>query len=168
MLFRSRLARSCFYGAQRHLGGRLPEVAPGEETVAACDEATLAFEEAMHGLDFTRALSVADAFGREANRRWDAASKAAKDDEDAYAAALADAFRSLRTLTLLMHPAAPTGCEKVREHLAIPADLLFSWDHAFEGVTELVGAMGEAVADHGLVELPPRTDFFEKHPSQYR
>lgn len=164
----NRLARSCFYGAQRHLDGHLPEVAPSEECVAACDEATLAFEEAMHGLDFTRALSVADAFGREANRRWDAASKAAKDDEGAYVAALADAFRSLRTLTLLMHPAAPTGCEKVREHLAIPADLLFSWNHAFEGVTELVGAMGGTVADHGLVELPPRTDFFERHESQVK
>ena len=164
----NRLARSCFYGAQRHLYGRLPQAAPSPECVAACDEATLAFEQAMHELDFTRALAVADAFGREANRRWDAASKAAKDDEAAYEAALADAFRSLRTLTLLMHAAAPAGCEKVREHLAVPAELFFCWDHAFEGMTELVEAAGETVAAHRLVELPPRTDFFEKHPTQYR
>ncbi len=164
----NRLARSCFYGAQRHLDGHLPQTAPSPECVAACDEATLAFEQAMHELDFTRALAVADAFGREANRRWDAASKAAKDDEAAYDAALADAFRSLRTLTLLMHAAAPAGCEKVREHLAVPAELFFCWDHAFEGMTELVEAAGETVAAHQLVQLPPRTDFFEKHPTQYR
>lgn len=164
----NRLARSCFYGAQKHLDGHLPAEAPSAETRAACDEATLAFEAAMATLDFTGALTVADAFGREANKRWDAASKAAKDDEAAYARALADAFRSLRTLTLLMHPAVPEGCEKIREHLAVPAGLLFSWDHAFEGVGELVSAMGGEPAAHELVELPPRTDFFKKHESQYK
>lgn len=164
----NRLARSCFYGAQRHCGGHVPSVAPSPECVAACDEATLAFERCCHGLDLHGAMSVAEEFGREANKRWDAASKAAKEDEAAYVAALADAFRSLRTLALLMHPAAPSGCEMVAEHLAVPAGLFFSWEHAFDGVPELLDVMGETPETHAMVELPPRTDFFSKHPSQYK
>lgn len=164
----NRLARSCFYGAQKHCEGHVPSAAPSPECVVACDEATLAFERACHGLDLHGAMSVAEEFGREANKRWDAASKAAKEDEEAYVAALADAFRSLRTLALLMHPAAPSGCEMVAEHLNIPAGLFFSWDHAFDGVPELLSVMGEPCETHEMVELPPRTDFFSKHPSQFK
>ena len=158
----NRLARSCFYGAANVCDGHLPSTAPSSECVAACDEATLAFERAAHAFNAHEALAVAEEFGRSANKRWDEASKAAKGDDAAYEAALADAFRSLRTLTLLMHPAVPMGCEKIASMLGF-GDEFFSWDHAFEGVVELAG--GDASA-HAIEQLPPRFDFFEKHASQ--
>ncbi len=162
----NRLARSCFYGAQNACAGHLPAVAPHDEVVSECREATLAFERLAHGFDAHGALAVAEEFARAANKRWGDASKAAKGDDAAYEQALADAFAALRTTALLMHACVPSGCEKICEHLAFAPELFFSWEHAFDGVAELAAAMGHVPAEHQLVELPPRFDFFEKHPSQ--
>ncbi len=162
----NRLARSCFYGAANNCDGHLPEVAPEQEVVDAANEATLAFERACAVFDAHTALSVAEEYCRAANKRWGDKSKAAKDDHDAYIQALANAFRALRTVTLLMHPATPFGCTKICEHLNFKPELFFSWDHAFDGVTELAEAQGETPETHELVALPPRYDFFEKKPGQ--
>ena len=162
----NRLARSCFYGAANNCDGHLPEIAPEQEVVDAANEATLAFERACAVFDAHTALSVAEEYCRAANKRWGDESKAAKDDHDAYVQALANAFRALRTVTLLMHPATPFGCTKICEHLNFKPELFFSWDHAFDGVTELAEAQGETPETHELVALPPRYDFFEKKPGQ--
>ena len=162
----NRLARSCFYGAANNCDGHLPEIAPEQEVVDAANEATLAFERACAVFDAHTALSVAEEYCRAANKRWGDESKAAKDDHDAYVQALANAFRALRTVTLLMHPATPFGCTKICEHLNFKPELFFSWDHAFDGVTELAEAQGETPETHELVALPPRYDFFEKKPVQ--
>ena len=162
----NRLARSCFYGAANNCDGHLPEIAPEQEVVDAAHEATLAFERACAVFDAHTALSVAEEYCRTANKRWGDESKAAKDDHDAYVQALANAFRALRTVTLLMHPATPFGCAKICEHLNFKPELFFSWDHAFDGVTELAEAQGETPETHELVALPPRYDFFEKKSGQ--
>ena len=101
----NRLARSCFYGAANVCDAHLPAAAPHPEVVEACRKATLDFEVAAHAFDAHGALSVAEEFCRQENKRWDDASKAAKGDDAAYEQALADAFRALRTVTLLMHRA---------------------------------------------------------------
>ena len=162
----NRLARSCFYGAQNACGGHLPVATPHADVIEEARAATLAFERAAHEFDAHGALKVAEDYARAANKRWGDASKAAKGDDLAYDQALADAFVALRTTTLLMHAATPWGCEKVCEHLAFGKDLFFSWDHAFEGPVELAERIGHTPEQHMLVELPPRTDFFEKHPTQ--
>ena len=158
----NRLARSCFYGAARACDCCLPAKAPSEGCVALCDEATLAFERAAYAFNAHEALSVAEAFGREANKRWDAASKAAKGDDAAYCQALADAFRYLRTLTLLMHPVVPSGCERIADFLKLPSDAFFSWDNAFKGLGEIALGLDADDARHAIEELPPRFDFFER------
>ena len=109
---------------------------------------------------------MAEDFAREANKRWGEESKAAKGDDEAYDHALANAFAELRTVTLLMHPAAPFGCEDICRYLGFDAKDFFSWDHAFETPAQLAVALGEEPGAHQLVELPPRYDFFRKHPSQ--
>jgi methionyl-tRNA synthetase len=163
----NRLARSCLYGAANVCDGHLPSRAPSAEAVSACREATLAYERTVAGLDFHNALAGVEDFARAANKRWDAASKAAKGDDDAYAAALADAFAALRTVTLLMHPAVPDGCEAVCSHMGFAATDFFSWDHALETPDELARSLGET-GPHAIVPLPPRFDFFERHESQGR
>jgi hypothetical protein len=80
--------------------------------------------------------------------------------------ALADAFCELRCVTLLMHPAVPEGCELICEHMGFAAKDFFSWDNAFLDQVELAARLGEAPEEHAIVELPPRFDFFRKHPSQ--
>ncbi len=162
----NRLARSCFYGAAKACASHLPRVEPDAEVVEACREATLAFERAAHGFDAHGALAVAEQFCRAANKRWGDESKAAKGDDAATEHALANAFAALRTVTLLMHPAVPEGCELIAERLGFDADTFFSWNHAFEGVGELAALAGQTPAEHAIAELPPRFDFFEKHPSQ--
>ena len=44
----------------------------------------------------------------------------------------------------------------------------FDWEHALEGPLELAAARGESAEQHAIVPLPPRFDFFEKHPSQVK
>ena len=162
----NRLARSCFYGAARACGCYLPEEDPSDECVDLCDKATLDFERAAHAFNAHEALSIAEEFGRTANKRWDDASKAAKGDDAAYRQALADAFRYLRTLTLLMHPVVPEGCELIARMLHVVRPLFFSWDHAFESVREIISCYADKPEDYRIEELPPRFDFFEKHESQ--
>ncbi|MCH3968009.1 MAG: class I tRNA ligase family protein [Atopobiaceae bacterium] len=164
----NRIARSCLYGAANACDGHIPAERPSHAVVDSCREATLAFERDMHDLDFHTALAGVEDFCRDANKRWDAAAKAAKGDDGAYRAALADAFCALRTCALLMHPAVPQGCERICEHMGFPAETFFSWDHAFDTPTDLAEAAGEKPGEHAIVELPPRFDFFEKHPSQVK
>jgi methionyl-tRNA synthetase len=164
----NRLARSCLYGAAKACDGHLPLVEPVPEVVEACREATLAFERAAHGFDAHSALAIAEQLCREANKRWGDESRAGKDDDAAYEQALANAFAALRTTTLLMHPAAPAGCELICHYLGFPEEQFFSWEHAFEGVSALAALAGEAPARHALIELPPRFDFFRAHESQQK
>ncbi len=164
----NRLARSCFYGAANVCDAHLPAATPSAEAAEAAREATLEFERRAYEFDAHGALAVAEEFCRAANKRWDEASKAARGDDAAYEAALADAFVALRTTALLMHACVPAGCERICEHMGLSPELFFSWEHAFEGPSELAAALGETPAEHAIVPLPPRFDFFEKHPSQVK
>ncbi|MBP3884731.1 MAG: class I tRNA ligase family protein [Olsenella sp.] len=164
----NRLARSCFYGAANVCGGKLPAFEPHPEVVDACNEALLAFERCAHDFDAHGALAVAEEFCRAANKRWGDASKAANGQDDAYAQALADAFAELRCVTLLMHPAVPAGCELICDHMGFSHEQFFSWENAFLSPNELAAQLGESPEEHAIVELPPRFDFFEKHPSQIK
>ncbi|MBO7674837.1 MAG: class I tRNA ligase family protein [Atopobiaceae bacterium] len=159
----NRLARSCLYGAANACDGHLPVASPHADAVAEAQAATLAFERCAYEFDAHGALKVAEDYARAANKRWGDASKAAKGDDVAYDQALSDAFVALRTVTLLMHPATPWGCEKICEHLAFDKDVFFSWEHALEGPQELAALAGETPEQHAIVALPPRFDFFEKH-----
>ena len=67
-----------------------------------------------------------------------------------------------------MHPIAPSGCEKIVDYLAIPANRVFSWDFPFECMGELCEEEEREAGKHAVKELPPRTDFFAKHESQFK
>lgn len=172
----NRLARSAFYGVAGKEGdespyrtGCIPAGAPSAKVSAETEQAILAFEQAMHTFELHHALGVCDEFLRAANKRWSDASKAAKNAEDdkLMTQALVDAFHELRAATVLMHGIVPSGCEKICEHFAIAPEVFFSWEHIFETCDELVAELGEQAGTHAIKVLPPRFDFFEKHPSQY-
>ena len=170
----NRLARSCFYGVAVKEGdeaayrtGCIPAGAPSDEVIAETEQAIIAFEQAMH--TFELHLGVCDEFLRAANKRWSDASKAAKNAEDdkLMTQALIDAFHELRAATVLMHGIVPAGCELICEHFAIDPVAFFSWDNIFKTNDELAAELGEQPGTHAIKVLPPRFDFFEKHPSQF-
>ncbi len=164
----NRLARSCFYGAADVLDLKLPTGDPSSGVSKACSKALLDFEARMYVLDFPGAFGVAESFIRDANKRWSDASKAAKnaDDRAAHVAALVDAFAALRVAALLMHPAVPTGCEMICDYFGFSPAVFFDWDKAFLTLDQLTELVGEKPGEHAVRQLPPRTDFFSKHPNQ--
>ncbi|WP_028264531.1 class I tRNA ligase family protein [Atopobium fossor] len=162
----NRLARSCFYGAQNALDGKLPAVPAHKDVMDECANAILAFEKFAHAFDAHSALAVVEDFTRAANKRWGDASKAGQGDTAAYEQALADAFAALRTTTLLMHAAAPFGCETICDYMNFDQEFFFSWEYAFATPAQLAEKLGKAAGTHELKQLPPRFDFFNKHESQ--
>ena len=71
-------------------------------------------------------------------------------------------------VTLLMHPVVPTGAERVCDYLNFEFADFFSWNYDFDSMEELCGAAELEQGGHLVRELPPRFDFFEKHPSQLK
>ncbi|WP_102337279.1 methionine--tRNA ligase [Collinsella provencensis] len=172
----NRLARSCFYGIAPKDGdtapyrtGCIPAGTPSAEVVGEAEKAILSFEQAMYTFELHHALAVCDEFLRAANKRWSDASKAAKNAEDdaAMTQALVDAFHALRVGAVLMHGIVPAGCEQICEHFNVAPEVFFNWSHIFDTCDELVESLGEKPGEHAVKPLPPRFDFFAKHPSQF-
>ena len=166
----NRLARSCFYEAQKNFEGFMPLGAPAADVVARCHKAMAEYEAIMHKAELHSVMTLMDDFIRWAQKHWADGIKAAEgaDDADMRRQILVDSFFTLRVATLLMHPVAPDGCEKIVEHLGLPAERVFSWNAPFEGMAELCDAADVEACRHAIVELPPRTDFFAKHESQFK
>ena len=176
----NRLARSCFYTAQKHFGGKAPLGQVSDDVAASCKKTVLEYEQLMSKFEFHAVMALMDGFIRDANKMWTTQSRecSAQEEElgaDAYRQLLVDAFHLLRTATVLMHPLVPQGTELIFEYLNIETHEgckhehagFFDWDHIFE--TLEFWASKDEVADglFELKELPPRFDFFKKHPSQY-
>ena len=158
----NRLARSCFYGAAKTCELRIPAGAPGPggRRRGEGGHPGVRTPHVRAGLPRRHAHGRgAHPLGEQALERRD--SEIARD-------ALRDAFHSLRAATLLMHPAVPEGCEMICEYFGFEPQAFFSWDNALLTLDELTAKLGEVPGDHLVRELPPRTDFFKKHPSQFK
>ena len=166
----NRLARSCFYEAQKSFEGYMPLGAPSAEAVERAHAALAEYEAVMHRAELHSAMTLLDDFVRWAQKRWADGIKVAEQagDEDARRQVLLDSFYLLRVCALLVHPVAPSGCEKIARHLNLPAERVFSWDEPFDGMDELCEPSECEAGRHAIVELPPRTDFFAKHESQFK
>ena len=166
----NRLARSCFYEAQKNFEGFMPLGAVRDEMVERAQKALADFEAIMHKAELHSALTCADEFIRWAQKGWsDGIKRAEKEGDDALRRqVLLDSFYALRISALLMHPIAPAGCEMIAEYLRIAPERVFSWNAPFDGMDELCEADEVAAGRHAVKELPPRTDFFAKHESQFK
>lgn len=166
----NRLARSCFYEAQKNFEGFMPLDAPTPAAVELAHNVLNAYDDAMHRVELHAVMSLMDEFIRAANKHWTDGIKAADEANDATARrqVLADSFYLLRVAAVLMHPVVPEGCEKICAQMNIAPETFFTWNAAFEGMAELCSVEEVAAGRHAVVELPPRTDFFAKHPSQFK
>lgn len=166
----NRLARSCFYEAQNNFEGCMPlgEVSPPVREKA--QDALLAYEDVMHRAEFHTIMSQMDEFIRWANKHWaEGIGEAQKaEDDELRRQVLVDSFYLLRVATLLMHPIVPQGTEMIADYLMFNPEDLFSWNYDFESNDELCTAAELEQNCHRVRNLPPRTDFFEKHPTQLK
>ena len=74
---------------------------------------------------------------------------------------LVDCFYAVKTIAILLHPIAPSGCEMVREYLNLDEGI-WSWDNIFKTIHDLFGN----VENHKVKFLEPKVDFFKKHECQ--
>lgn len=152
----NRLARSCFYEAQKNFEGWMPlgEVSPEvRERVHACMNE---YDKTMHKAELHTVMSIMDTFIRWANKYWtDNIRTAEKEgDEQLRRQVLVDCFYLLRVSTLLMHPVVPKGCEKIADYLSFEFDDFFSWNFDFEGMDELCHGAELEDGRHRIRELP--------------
>lgn len=152
----NRLARSCFYTAQKYNNCKLPVGELDAEVVRDAKEVVLKYERAMYKFEFHTVMNLMDAYIRNANKYWAKyiaeADKA--DDNELRMKVLRNAFHMVKVAAVLMHPVAPKGCEMLREYLGFGKDF-WSWDRIFDTLNDFCG--GE---EHELKFLEPRVDFF--------
>jgi len=160
----NRAARSCFYTTQKYFDRIIPIGEVGEDVIRASESVIFDFEEAMARQEFHVAIEHAGAYLRDINGRWSRDNPYNKScDPDVRRQAVIDAFHGVRVAAVLLHPVAPNGTDKIRRLLGIGPEF-WSWDRIFEPLA----AFMEDPSTHEIAELPPRADFFEKHPSQIK
>lgn len=159
----NRAARSCFYTVQKYYERRIPVRDITREVLERCSAAITEYERLMYRCEFSQAFVTLSDLIKDINRRWSEENPYSEDcDETTRAQTLADAFHMVKVAAVLAHPVAPWGTETIRRHLAVD-ERLWSWETIFDPLYALM----EAPTEHQLVELPPKTDFFEKNPKEY-
>ncbi|MCQ2417096.1 MAG: class I tRNA ligase family protein [Oscillospiraceae bacterium] len=156
----NRIIRTAFYTLQKVNGGILPEIAPEEQFVAEAKKAVLEYERHMSKFAFHQCTYVLDGYIRNASKYMAKSLKPDEMEEDALMQVLSNLFYMIRIAAVLLHPMAPIGTEKLQEYLQAD-DRIWSWDTIFEPVSYFTGEK------HQLKFLPPRTDFFTRHESQF-
>ena len=155
----NRMVRTAFYTTQKHFDGVMPSNTPSEQVLADGKKAVLDYERHMSKFAFHQCTYVLDSYIRNGSKLM---AKTIREDTPAeeLSQALADLFYMIKIAAVLLHPMAPFGTEKVREYLQVGEEM-WSWDTVFEPLTHYVGE------GHKLKFLPPRTDFFTRHESQF-
>ena len=101
-----------------------------------------------------------DGYIRGASKYMARALKPEEQSPEETAQVLSNLFYMIRIAAVLLHPMAPFGTEKLREYLGAD-ERIWSWDTLLEPLTYFTGSA------HQLKYLPPRTDFFARHESQF-
>jgi methionyl-tRNA synthetase len=164
----NRLARSCFYTAQKDNEGCMPLGEADASLIEDAHATILEYERLMHVQELHAVMQLAAEFIRKANKYWSDAIQAAGDDLAARRVVLINAFYLLRIAAVLMHPIAPAGTKMILDYLNLNVEerAFFSWDYIFEGYERFLSPEDTEKGGHPLKELPPRTDFFPRHENQ--
>ncbi len=160
----NRVARSCFYTAQSYFDGILPYGEVDKEILAESQKTVLEYEKFMCAHEFHSVMTLMDVYIRNINKYWAANSKKAEaeNDDALRRELLVNSFYMLRVATVLMHPIAPLGCEMLLDYLGFDKSF-WDWSRIFDTVYDFMPDKN----NHKLKFLPPRVDFFAKHPSQF-
>ncbi|MBR6020087.1 MAG: class I tRNA ligase family protein [Lachnospiraceae bacterium] len=159
----NKIIRTCFYTLQKDFDGKLPAVPVSQDVLDEAKETILTYEQNMYDHQFHKITYVLDTLIRNMNKRLvnNLRTADANGDVALKAQTLADAFYGIRVATALIHPIAPTGCEKIREYLNVD-ERIYNWEYIFSTLTDLF----EDPANHEFKFLEPRVDFFKMHETQ--
>ncbi len=160
----NRLVRSCFYTSQKYYSSKIPRGKVSREIQEEAKEAVLAYERHMYNHEFHRVTDLLDQYIRSMNKYWVNKIRIAETEgeDELRKQVLIDTFHAVRTITALLHPMAPAGCEMIQEYLGI-GEGLWSWEYIFHTLEELIPDPDS----HELKYLEPRVDFFQKHERQF-
>lgn len=156
----NRMIRTAFYTTQNELNGILPDKAPEENFIADARKAVLEYERHMSKFAFHQCTYVLDSYIRNGSKYMARTLTGEYPDREVLEQALANLFYIIRIAGILLHPMAPFGTEKLREYLRAD-ERIWSWDTILEPLNYFTGE------NHELKFLPPRTDFFTRHESQF-
>src|SRR5581483_1405386 len=136
----------------------LPPGEPSQATLERSERAILDYEDAMARLQIHVAVETAAQLIRDINALWSQHNPYRDQcDPETRRQTLIDVFHLVRVAIVLMHPLAPIGVEKVREHLGVGPEI-FDWRRIFDPL-RVFFTDGDA---HRFAFLPPKVDFFEK------
>lgn len=156
----NRMIRTAFYTTQKAFDGVMPDVAPEEKFLEEAKKAVLEYERHMSKFNFHQCTYVLDSYIRNGSKYMARALNNENQSSEELKQALANLFYIIRIAGVLLHPMAPFGTEKLQEYLQVD-DRIWSWDTILEPLTFFTGE------NHKLKFLPPRTDFFTRHESQF-
>ena len=156
----NRMIRTAFYTAQKELDGIMPDNAPEEKFLEDAKKAVLEYERHMSKFAFHQCTYVLDSYIRNGSKYMAKELTGEYPDKEKLKQSLANLFYMIRIAGVLLHPMAPFGTEKLREYLGAD-ERIWSWETIFEPVNYFTGR------EHKLKFLPPKTDFFTRHESQF-
>ncbi|MBE6890191.1 MAG: methionine--tRNA ligase [Ruminococcaceae bacterium] len=156
----NRMIRTAFYTTQKLYDGVMPSLAPEEKFLEEAKKAVLEYERHMSKFNFHQCTYVLDSYIRNGSKYMAKTLGNADISAEDAAQPLANLFYMIRIAGVLLHPMAPFGTEKLREYLEVD-ERIWSWDTILEPLTFFTGEK------HKLKFLPPRTDFFTRHESQF-
>ena len=158
----NRVARSCFYTAQKYNDGKLPLGEISEEVLKEGKETILKYERYMYRFEFHSVMNLMDTYIRNANKYWakNIAIADKEDNQELRLQVLRDVFHMVRVAMVLMHPVAPEGTELLLSYLDFD-DSFWDWNRIFDTMNEFADGK-----EHTLKFLEPRFDFFPMHESQ--
>ena len=158
----NRAVRSCFYTMQKYFDGKMPSGDVSKDIFDEAKETILAFEDLMFKHEFHKAMALVDNYIRQINKFWTRTMNIQNDGlNDSHRQSLVDSFHMVRVAAVLLHPIAPEGTEVIREYLNIGEEF-WDWNRVFDTIADFI----DDPNGHKFKFLEPRTDFFNKHPSQ--
>jgi methionyl-tRNA synthetase len=164
----NRIIRTCIYKTQEVYDGNMPLGEVSEDVLEMSRKAILDFERFMYRFEFHQTTYVLDTYIRKASKymvkNLNDASK--RDDAELLKQTLINMFHIIKTATILLHSMTPKGAEKVLEYLNLSEEAnekFWSWDNIFDTLQSFCSNEDS----HKLKFLPPKTDFFTRHPSQF-
>ncbi|MGN0584746.1 MAG: class I tRNA ligase family protein [Ruminococcus sp.] len=156
----NRIIRTAFYTTQKELDGIMPDLQPEENIIADAKKAVLDYERHMSKFAFHQCTYVLDSYIRNSSKYMARSLKPDALSKEELSQILTNLFYMIRIAGVLLHPMAPIGTEKLREYLQVD-ERIWSWDTIFEPLNYFTEK------NHKLKFLPPRTDFFTRHESQF-
>lgn len=164
----NRIIRTCIYKTQECYDGNMPLGEVSADILEMSRKAILDFERFMYRFEFHQTTYVLDTYIRKASKYMvkNLGDADKQNNDDLRKQTLINMFHIIKTATILLHSMTPNGAEKVLEYLNLSAEAnekFWSWNNIFDTLQSFCPNEDR----HKLKFLPPRTDFFTRHPSQF-